>query len=257
MKSTVKVAATAGMVAAVVGMAGAGSAQAQSVSRTLPYSCNLGLTVAIKGVVHAQLPDRAEAGRLTGTSTISVGTTIDAQEVGLLRMLKVASVEATLETSVKATEAGGTRSIPLRLTTQEHLPSSGPMHVTASGRVPGQTFDTPGTVSLHAGNFTVHATAAKTNGKKIKHVNVSCVLKTKDDVLASIQVKAAGSGTSGTDPSPAAHQQTGGAGKNGDELADTGQSTAWLLPVSAGAAAAGAAAVGTVWLRRRRSGQGA
>ncbi|GHH88284.1 hypothetical protein GCM10018793_67440 [Streptomyces sulfonofaciens] len=257
MKSTVRIAAASGMVAVFAGVVGAGSAQAQSVSRTLLYSCNLSVVhVPVKGVVHAEVPDGAVAGRATGTSTISVGTTLDAQYVDVLRTLEVASVETTLETGIEVTGAGGTRSIPLRLTAPElRLPSSGSMRVTASGTVPGQTFGTPGTVSLHAGDFTLHATAVKTDGEKIRNVNVSCALKTEHDVLASVQVQAAGSGTSSTDPSSAGHRQTAGADLGGDELADTGQSTAWLIPVSAGTAAAGAAAVGTVWLRRRRSGQ--
>ncbi|WP_255945047.1 DUF6801 domain-containing protein [Streptomyces odontomachi] len=254
MKSTVKIIAAAGIMAAVVGVAGAGSAQAQSVSSTLPYSCKLGTDVPIKGVIHAQLPDRAEAGRTTGKSTISVETTVDATSVRILKLLGVASAKATLDTNIKATGAGGTRSIPLRLTAPErHLPSSGSMRVTASGTVPGQNFAIPGKVTLHAGDFTLHATAVTKNGDQ--NVNAPCALKTNNDVLASVQVKAAGSGTSGTDPSSAA--QTGGAGKDDDALADTGQSTAWLLPVSASTAAAGATAVVTVWLRRRRSGQSA
>lgn len=281
MKSTVRTAATVGMVAAAVVVVGAGSAGARSVSRTLQYSCALGdLHVSIEGVVHARIPDGAEAGRATETSTISVGTTIDGTQVSMLRLLGVKSVEATLDTSIRTTGAGGTRGIPVRLTTPElPVPSSGSMRVTASGKVPGQTFGTPGRVHLHAGDFTLHATAVKKDGEKIDNVNASCALETTDDTLASIQVKAPARGTPNPAPSAPAHQQPGGTGKDGDdltdpasspsarhqpagtgrdrdELADSGQSTTWLLPLSAGTTTAGAAAVASVWLRRRHPGQG-
>jgi hypothetical protein len=259
-----KIAATAGTAALLAAVTQTTAAQAQSASRTFRYSCTLsGSSVTIDAVVGADLPDRVRVGHSTGRTPMHVSTELDGTVTSLLRGLKVASVRGTVEAQVTASGAGGTRKIPVVLASPSlAVPASGSLRVAAGGSASPQTFGTAGRVRLSVGGFMLHATGLRADGRQAFAANASCALTGhQSPVVATLQVTGAGGGD-GTQPSAsprpsAAAGASGSAGGDADELADTGQSAARLVPVGAGAVVAGAAAVGgAVWLRRRGAGRG-
>lgn len=143
------------VVAASMGVWGAGLAAADSAGAPLHYMCTLSpfpeqpMTVQVAWDAPASVP----AGRTTPTVTVTATATVGSTVTWALRQIGVATVEGSLDAPGVVVAPEGNISSAVRLAVRRtDVPASGPMTVQATGTIPGFVFHQPGHATVTVGN---------------------------------------------------------------------------------------------------------
>jgi hypothetical protein len=253
------VATAAGVAVGIVGVSGAGTASAHSVSSTLNYTCSaFGVSRPFPMQIHADVPDSVAVDKPSPEFAFDATTTVSKDDTRLIHTFlgDLKSIEGTVDTNVELRSQEGNVNVPVHFgISSVTIPGADrAFPVTATGTVPSRTFHKPGNVRIAVGDLTVTLVGKQANGKPLGEVNAACKLDAHEQpVVASFAITGAGtttgspaSGTSGTGAT------TGSASARGSALspshadatvqgttAMTGQDTKDLILLAVGTLVAG------------------
>ena len=197
-------AAAGAVVIASVGaatVAGTGPAAASTVHRTLQFTCSssYGIAVAMTGLIEADVPDSAVAGKPVPGIVFKATATVDSYVVtNALHWLGVTSVQGKAWAALTA--QGRTLSVPLTIV-NALVPASGPtMTAVAAGSTPPFAFMHPGAVKIVLDRLTAKVTPMRSDGTvAASPAEATCVLDPRQsNVLDTITVAPADASTSPT-----------------------------------------------------------
>ena len=264
------------VVAAGMGMWGAGSAAANPGGLTLHYSCTLPpfpAQIALTGQVTWNAPESLPVGRATSAYVFDITATVDASATQLAQFLGVAAVEGTVDGAVVVRAPEGeipvskSESVPLL-----DIPASGPITIRATGTTPSLVFHRPGLVTVVLNPvLAVHMDLKNADGSPalISHADVSCTLDPgQNATVASIEITPAAPAptpvsTSTTTPTPTPSPSKSAPGPTAttptyaiaqasNRISPTDRGVGWWL-VAGGLAVVAGVVGGVRWLTRRRA----
>jgi len=189
----------------MVGVAGAGTASAQQLSRTFGYTCTAFAagTHSFTAEVTANLPDEVVVGRPGRTITVNAVAKVEASLTKWLADSNMSTVEGTVDASahVDAPQKQLDIAVPFRMA-KTTAPASGPFKIKATADVTTPTFDHPGRATVTTGSIALHIIAKNAAGTMWLQSDTTCTLNAgQSNVVTSFDIRTASSKPSAT-PKP-------------------------------------------------------